>query len=162
MQNPKVWGAAAPQDHTNHPHQPHQSHSCTHQIQQPSHHTNPTNPNTPTTETQKGNPPTTQKYIPLMSKHAKTMGGPLSENSSKCFTNGSTTLNTTTQHTHATQKNQHQTPQNTQLDTQRQTHTHPLTAKHLAKYSKIGNDARTSPQGFSLFSGIYLNFKKDK
>ena len=47
-----------------------------------------------------------------------------------------------------TQKNQHQKPQNTQLDTHRQNHTNPLTAKHKAKYSKFGNGARTGPRGF--------------
>ena len=119
---------------THQPHQPHQPH-------------HPHHP--PAAETQKGNTPNNTKMQSLgYPKLQKCGWSPRCKTAQNALQKGSTALNTTTQHTHATQKNQHQKPQNTQLDTHRQNHTNPLTAKHRAKYSKFGNGARTGPRGF--------------
>ena len=103
----------------------------------------------PAAETQKGNTPNNTKNAVLgYPKLQKCGWSPRCKTAQNALQKGPTALNTTSQHTHATQKNQHQKPQNTQLDTHRQNHTNPLTAKHRAKYSKFGNGARTGPRGF--------------
>ena len=104
-------------------------------------HTHP--PHTPTA------PQPHTKCSPLVPKTAKKWVVPQVQNSSKCSTNGSTALNTTTHHTHATQKNPKQTPP-TQLDTHRQNHTHALTAKHMAKYSKYEKTRAQAPGVFFI------------
>ena len=133
---------------THHPHQPHQAHSCTTKSSNPTTH-QPHQSQHPQQLNHRRATPQQPKNTHLgYHKTAKTVGGPLGENSSKCYTNGphSTEHNNPTHP--CTTENQHQTPQNTQLETHRQNHRHPLTAKHLAKYSKNGNGARTAPSGF--------------
>ena len=148
--------------HTNHQHQPHQSHSCTNQIQQPSHPFNPTNPTPQQLKHRRATPQTTQKCSPWGTPNCKNVGGPLGAKQLKMPYKG----------VHSTEHNNPAHPCNTEKPTSKTTkHTvgHTQTKPHTSsdcqtrgKILQIWKWRAHRPQGFSLFSGIYLNLKKEK
>ena len=122
----------------------------------------PPPPPTPAAETQKGNTPTTQKLQSLGTKNWKNVGCPL----------GAKEVKMLYKWFHSTEHNNPTHPCNTEKPTSETTkHTvgHTQTKPHKSsdcqtqgKILQIWKWRAHRPQGFSLFSGIYLNLKKEK
>ena len=135
-------------------HQPNPATQPPLQPHQPQHH--------PAAETQKGNTPNNTKMQSLGTPNCKNVGGPLGAKQLKMPYKG----------VHSTEHNNPAHPCNTEKPTSKTTK---HTVGHTQTKPQKSSDCQTQgkilqiwkwrahrPQGFSLFSGIYLNLKKEK
>ena len=169
QRQPHQPSQTTPQTHQTPLHPPHQPPTPTPpitQLHQPNPATQPPlqphQPQPPAAETQKGNTPNNTKMQSLGTPNCKNVGGPLGAKQLKMPYKG----------VHSTEHNNPAHPCNTEKPTSETTkHTvgHTQTKPHKSsdcqtqgKILQIWKWRAHRPQGFSLFSGIYLNLKKEK